>query len=74
MLETDPSVQAYIEKRSSEELLGFLITCLWRNQWHKYLYALPHIFATLQNRNIPIPEQIQAAWNHFLSAMESDDE
>lgn len=66
------SDQAYIEQLSSGELLGFLNTCLWRDQWHQHTQTVPLVFAALQSRRVPIPEQIEAAWAHFLSTTETD--
>lgn len=61
------SVGAYIERRSSAELLSFLELCLYKGQWDQYSQTIPLIFATLQHRNVPIPEQIRAAWEQFIA-------
>ena len=60
------TVAAYIERRSSEELLHFLELCVQQSLWHQYAQAIPLILSTLQRRAVSIPEQIQAAWDCFI--------
>ena len=66
------SLQAYIKKQSSEELLAFLQMCMYRNQWAQYADSILHIFAELQSRNFPIPEQISACFADFLQNIQAD--
>ena len=72
--EKEHSVQSYIERYSSIELLGLLRTCMWRNEWYQHRHTIPLIFNTLQVRNVPIPEQIQTAWENFLTIAETSAE
>ena len=60
------SVKAYLERRSSAELLSFLDLCLYKGQWDQHSQTIPLIFATLQHRNVPIPERIRSAWEQFI--------
>ena len=62
------SVQAYLKRRSAEELAGFLQTCEQRGQWAQYAHIVPHIFAELQNRGISISEHIRSSWEAYVRA------
>lgn len=59
----DHSLQSYIERFPSEALLSFLELCLYRGQLAQYAQAVPLIFATLQQRNVPIPERMRSEWD-----------
>lgn len=60
------SVQAYIERHSSAELLGFLDMCMRQSQWEQYAHIIPHIFTALQSRNVLMPELIRSSWESFI--------
>lgn len=59
------TIEAYIERCSSLELLNFLEFCMIESQWAYHAHIIPHILLTLEKRDISLPEQIRAAWDMF---------
>ena len=62
------TIIAYLERRTPMELLGFLNLCMLQNQRHQYAQIVPQIFELLQRHGIPVPDQISASWEAFLTA------
>ena len=62
----DHSVGAYLQRRSSRELIGFLGTCMTQGQWEQYYPYIGQIFQILKERNVKPPEEIVSSWNRFL--------
>ena len=62
----DHSIQAYIKRCSSQDLLLFLEVCMQKNQWEYHAHIIPDIFLTLNSRNVTILEEILFSWNSYL--------
>ena len=56
----DYSVQAYLERQSSDVLLATLKAWIVTVQWRSYDYAIPLIMAILDQTHTQIPEEILA--------------
>ena len=54
----DYSVQAYLERQSSDVPLATLKAWIVTGQWRSYDYAIPLIMAILDQRHAKIPEEI----------------
>ena len=56
----DYSVQAYLERQSSDVLLAILKAWIVTGQWRSYDHAIPLIMAIFDQRHTQIPEEILA--------------
>ena len=61
----DYSVEAYLQRLTTEELETFLCQCMYRRQWDSYSYIIPRIIELLQSRNYPISQSILDSWEHY---------
>ena len=59
------TVQAYIYRCTSEELLGFLDSCAQKNEWKVHAHIIPLILNLMQERNVTVPDHILSSWNEF---------
>ena len=66
------TVQAYLERRSSAELIGFLRSCMQDDRWEQYEQTVPLVLDALKNRNETIPEQIRQSWCSYISKPKAD--
>ena len=62
----DHTMQAYLKRCSTEQLMGFLEDCMRRNMWSEYAPAIPAVLAALQSRNVLLPEQLRASWDTYI--------
>ena len=54
----DHSVQAYLQRQSTEKLIQFLQQCAEFGQQECYAPILPEIIRTLENRGVSIPRDL----------------
>ena len=66
------TVQAYLERRSTVELVSFLQMCAYQNQWQQYTQTVPLVFEALQNRKATPPAQIVHSWHTFLAGQKEN--
>ena len=59
------TVQAYIHRCSSEDLLGFLDNCVLANEWKTHAHIIPLILKLMEDRHVTVPEYILSSWNEF---------
>ena len=59
------SVENYLQRLSTEELVTFLWWCLQMSAWDRYEYMIPQIIDLLQKRDDSVPKQILEAWHTY---------
>ena len=59
------SVENYLQRLSTEELVTFLGWCLQMSAWDRYEYMIPQIIDLLQKRDDSVPKQILEAWHTY---------
>ena len=69
----DHTMQAYLKRCSTEQLMGFLEDCMRKNLWGEYALTIPAVFTVLQKRNILLPEQIRTSWNAYIGEKNKKD-
>ena len=65
----DHTIITYLERRTPMELLGFLDLCMEKDLWSQYAQTVPQIFELLQRHGTPVPHQVKASWEAFLSSI-----
>ena len=61
------TVEAYLNRRTTEELQAFLQYCMQKNLWEQYADSVPLIFDILQKRGLEIQEIVITSWERFLA-------
>lgn len=66
------SLQAYLERLSSEQLEIFLRQCMLFNRWDQYDHVVPQIFELLKKRSYTVDQLILASWEAYLQKQEQE--
>ena len=61
------TVEAYLNRRTTEELQAFLQYCMRKSLWEQYMDSVPSILDILQKRDLEIQENVITSWEAFLA-------
>ena len=61
----DHTVEAYLNRRSTGELLEFLDDCTHRALWPQYAQHIPLILQIIQSRGACVDTEIVNAWDGY---------
>lgn len=66
------TVQSYLTRSSTHELIAFLWQCVRLYQWDQYEHVIPQIMEILEKRSDTIPKSVLESWAMHRQNRECD--
>ena len=61
------TIEAYLNRRTTEELVAFLRHCMGKNLWEQYADTVPLIIDIIQKRGIELQGIVIASWEEYAA-------